>query len=122
MRHKCPTWVFHVRDGRSGSDPLPRLRQRSLACHAPDRGVLLLAQETARKTLDIVLVGPRLQVLTAADAKAPHSEIADRQLAVLGVTGQQTLGQLRVGIVGLGGTGSHMAQNLAYLGARDSVS
>ena len=78
--------------------------------------------ETATGVLDrIVLVGPRLQVLTAADAKAPHSEIVDRQLAVFGVTGQQTLGQLRVGIVGLGGTGSHMAQNLAYLGARDFV-
>jgi molybdopterin/thiamine biosynthesis adenylyltransferase len=42
----------------------------------------------------------------------------DRQIRAFGVEGQHRLHQLRVGIVGLGGTGSVVAQQLAYLGIR----
>lgn len=70
----------------------------------------------------IVIAGTKFQALTAPKlAQQLDLEIAARQMSVFGVTGQQTLGQLRVGLVGLGGTGSHMAQNLAYLGVRDFV-
>ncbi len=70
----------------------------------------------------IVLADATLQALTPPKpGMRLDQEIADRQLAVFGVTGQQTLGRLRVGLVGLGGTGSHMAQNLAYLGVREFV-
>jgi molybdopterin-synthase adenylyltransferase len=40
----------------------------------------------------------------------------DRQIALFGAKGQSRIATARVGIVGLGGLGSHMAQQLAYLG------
>ncbi len=43
----------------------------------------------------------------------------DRQIRAFGETGQHIIQQLRVGIVGLGGTGSVVAQQLAYLGVTD---
>jgi molybdopterin/thiamine biosynthesis adenylyltransferase len=43
----------------------------------------------------------------------------DRQVRLLGVHGQDVISRLRVGIVGLGGTGSVVAQELAYLGIRN---
>lgn len=43
----------------------------------------------------------------------------DRQAKFLGVRVQTQLAQLRIALVGLGGLGSHMVQQLAYMGARD---
>jgi len=45
----------------------------------------------------------------------------DRQVRALGADGQQVLQTLRVGIVGLGGTGSIAVQQLAHLGVQDFV-
>lgn len=56
------------------------------------------------------------------DIYRPHEEdeVAagrfDRQIRAFGMEGQRRLRALRVGIVGLGGTGSVVAQQLAYLG------
>jgi molybdopterin/thiamine biosynthesis adenylyltransferase len=43
----------------------------------------------------------------------------DRQIRAFGVAGQNILKSLRVGIVGLGGTGSIVLQELAHLGVTD---
>jgi molybdopterin-synthase adenylyltransferase len=43
----------------------------------------------------------------------------ERQVRMLGLAGQKTLQSLRIGVVGLGGTGSIVAQQLAHLGIRD---
>ena len=45
----------------------------------------------------------------------------ERQIRLFGKRAQVMLGKVRVGIVGLGGTGSLVAQQLAYLGVRDFV-
>ena len=45
-------------------------------------------------------------------------DLFDRSIRAFGVRGQQALSTLRVGIVGLGGTGSIVAQELAHLGVR----
>lgn len=42
----------------------------------------------------------------------------DRQIRLFGLEGQVALERCRVGIVGLGGLGSHVAQQLVYLGIR----
>ena len=47
------------------------------------------------------------------------SDRYDRQVRFLGEPGQHRLGQLRVGVVGAGGIGSHVIQQLAYLGVRE---
>jgi molybdopterin-synthase adenylyltransferase len=45
----------------------------------------------------------------------------DRQVRAFGSAGQRALQRLRVAIVGLGGTGSIVAQQLAHLGVRDFI-
>jgi molybdopterin/thiamine biosynthesis adenylyltransferase len=45
----------------------------------------------------------------------------DRQLPLFGLSGQRTWSALRIGIVGLSGTGSPAARSLAFLGALDFV-
>lgn len=45
----------------------------------------------------------------------------DRQLRALGPEGQSRVAALRVGIVGLGGTGSQVAQQLAHVGVAEAV-
>jgi hypothetical protein len=42
-----------------------------------------------------------------------------RQIAFFGAEGQEKLAQVRAAIVGNGGTGSHVVQQLAFLGVRD---
>lgn len=48
-------------------------------------------------------------------------EMFDRQVRAFGETGQKTLQRLRIAIVGLGGTGSLIAQQLVHLGVRDFI-
>lgn len=45
----------------------------------------------------------------------------DRQVRAFGAEGQRRLHSLKVGIVGLGGTGSVVAQQLAHLGVEDFI-
>lgn len=45
----------------------------------------------------------------------------DRQVRAFGAAGQRILQRLRVAIVGLGGTGSIVAQQLVHLGVRDFI-
>lgn len=45
----------------------------------------------------------------------------DRQVRAFGLEGQRDIGQVRVAIVGLGGTGSIVAQELVHLGVRDFI-
>ena len=45
----------------------------------------------------------------------------DRQVRAFGADGQLKLQRLRVAIVGLGGTGSLIAQQLVHLGVRDFI-
>lgn len=61
------------------------------------------------------IVGERLGIhqLEKAD---PVGEVHDRQLRALGSQGQQALHGLRAGVVGVGGTGSPIAEQLIRLG------
>lgn len=65
-------------------------------------------------------VGRELRALAhAVDTRG--SEVFDRQVPLLGAAGHETLRRLRVGIVGLSGTGSHVVQALAHIGVRSYV-
>ncbi len=61
------------------------------------------------------------QVVSRDDDTAPLSETFDRPIPWFTGGGQRQIGRLRVGIVGLGGTGAQVAQSLVYLGTRDFV-
>lgn len=67
----------------------------------------------------VVLVGSDL-VGTDSDFAA-LGETYDRQVRAFGADGQARLSSLRIAIVGLGGTGSVVAQQIAYLGVRNFV-
>ena len=64
------------------------------------------------------IVGDRLRTVWAADAPnaAPPAELFDRQVRAFGPAIQHLLGELTVGVVGAGGTGSPTAELLARLG------
>jgi len=49
----------------------------------------------------------------------PDEERYSRNIALFGIDGQRRVAQTKVAIVGLGGLGSHVAQQLAYLGVLD---
>jgi molybdopterin-synthase adenylyltransferase len=63
--------------------------------------------------------GSLSQIVSRDDDLATPSESYNRQLAWLTEVGQRSLGRLRAGVVGAGGTGSVLLQNLAYMGVRD---
>lgn len=70
----------------------------------------------------ITVLGRQLrQLVSRDDDGAALSSAFDRQLPWFTRDGQHQIGRLQVGIVGLGGTGAQVAQNLAYLGTRDFV-
>jgi molybdopterin/thiamine biosynthesis adenylyltransferase len=69
------------------------------------------------------LVGERLHVLTSWVARTEDGEgevqIFDRQIRAFGAPGQALLKRLRVGVVGAGGTGSSIAEQLIRLGVSE---
>ena len=70
----------------------------------------------------VVIYGEKLdQWVSRDDDKANAEQRFDRQLPWFSEAGQRKLGRLKFGFIGLGGTGSPLAQNLVYLGARDFV-
>ncbi|MGQ0791475.1 MAG: ThiF family adenylyltransferase [Nitrosopumilaceae archaeon] len=66
------------------------------------------------------------KLITTSGKKLIHDEIPDesyfsRQFLAFGKEGQKKFQNTRVAIVGLGGMGSHIAEQLSYLGVRDFV-
>ncbi|MHB1646592.1 MAG: ThiF family adenylyltransferase [bacterium] len=64
-------------------------------------------------------IGNRWRLVRAYDSSLPQlSPIFDRNVRAFGAVVQQTLGDLSIGIVGCGGTGSAVAEQLIRLGVR----
>lgn len=76
--------------------------------------------ESAPTEARVVEVGATLRFATTVDG-AGDEPSADRTVRALGAEAQRILGTLRVGIVGLGGMGSLVAQQLAHLGVNRFV-
>jgi len=77
-------------------------------------------EDGERSSIDAAwLIGDRLAWTSAyhSDHRAP-SQIFDRNIRAFGSAIQETLGSIRVGIVGCGGTGSAVAEQLARLGVK----
>ena len=68
------------------------------------------------------MVGDRWRLRQAFDrapaSAAPDNEMFDRNVRAFGEAVQRTIGMLRIGIVGCGGTGSAVAEQLVRLGAQ----
>lgn len=67
------------------------------------------------ESLDVIGIGPTLCWGLPADAHEPDP-VFDRQVRAFGSIGQGRLRRLRVGIVGVGGTGSVVLEQLCHLG------
>lgn len=64
----------------------------------------------------IRVVGDRLQVHQPTSGAGRHAPAFDRQIRMFGADGQHVLAGLHVAVVGVGGTGSACAEQLARLG------
>lgn len=77
----------------------------------------------SRTSIEVMRAGPSVAVVSEPErASGPFTEGLsqyDRQIRVLGEASQTLLQSVKVGIVGLGGTGSIVAQQLAHLGVSD---
>jgi molybdopterin-synthase adenylyltransferase len=77
-----------------------------------------------RSLSNLTVVGPRVQLLAiAASQRARRSEqvLFDRQIRAFGSEGQQTIQSLTVAIVGLGGIGSLIAEQLVRAGVSQLI-
>ncbi len=70
------------------------------------------------EALSVVQIAPNITVLSQHRLGDHGGKTFDRQVRAFGLDGQVRIRELSIGIVGLGGTGSIVAQQLAYLGAR----
>lgn len=80
---------------------------------------------TASSITRVRVVGRRLRLVPAFDnteSAAADQQVHDRQIRAFGSAGQYTLAQLRVGVVGAGGTGSAVIEQLIRLGVGEIVS
>lgn len=70
-----------------------------------------------------IVIGNTLERMTPGPVvpDSPAPDTYDRQLRLFGATGQRILGACRVGIIGLGGIGSLIAEYLGRLGVGDFV-
>jgi molybdopterin-synthase adenylyltransferase len=96
---------------------LPSSRHVSLVL---SRGGFAARELGRMDSVGVSSVGRRLRTLTAG-RPAPLKPEYDRQIRAFGKDGQDVVARLRVGIVGLGGTGSVVAEQLSHLGVSDFV-
>lgn len=71
----------------------------------------------------IRVIGKRIHIIGAADhaASTINFDAFDRQIRAFGKDGQRLIARLRVGVVGAGGTGSAVFEQLVRLGVREIV-
>lgn len=70
---------------------------------------------------EVIEVGSNVVTHSQRDFEPLVDGTFDRNVRALGEAGQQIIGQCKIGIIGLGGTGSIVAEQLAYLGVRTFV-
>lgn len=86
-------------------------------------GDIWLPGELRVKLAGASVVGTTLRRLTASPAHRPptRDSIYDRQARLFGDAGQDILGRAKIGIIGLGGAGSLLAEFLGRLGVGEFV-
>jgi molybdopterin-synthase adenylyltransferase len=95
-----------------------RSKQRIHGALVISPGGMSARQLGANIAARVIEVGASANVLGAIDSIGEAAQF-DRQVRAFGTDGQERISSLKVAIVGAGGTGSIIAQQLAYLGVRD---
>lgn len=126
--HPAPSDVaFSATDDRGEAALKPYFEQRLAGLgHFSvllTRDRLLGREIGAHKAVDIVEIGANIRrhSMTDQSSAAAISEIFERQVRAFGAAGQRLIANVKVAIVGLGGIGSIVAQELAYLGIRHFI-
>jgi len=73
---------------------------------------------------EITIIGAvihRIETKKSKQTKTPNWDLYDRQVRAFGTEGQGAISRVKVGIIGIGGTGSPVAEQLARLGVSDFV-
>jgi len=83
-------------------------------------GATIAREMGTNKSLRVVGIGENIVWGEVAEGEKP-AERYDRQIRAFGPAGQEVLKSLRVAIVGVGGTGSVVFQELVLLGVRDFI-
>ena len=79
----------------------------------------LARQLGTAETMSIKHIGHNFEIVAGLNSVEKHDNSYDRQIRAFGKRGQDLLREIRVAIVGLGGTGSIIAQELAHLGVQE---
>lgn len=120
-------------NGPAKFSPIDDAAEVALAQYAQSRSrgvphcALVFARDTAAARRLGTTEGVRLMQVGASINDATNTPVPeaqaqfDRQIRAFGAEGQERIQKNRIAIVGLGGTGSIVAQQLAYLGARKFV-
>ena len=99
-----------------------RVPKRSHAALVVSEGGVCARLLGTDQPVRVIGLGINREVLfDPSDTAFSPSEVFDRQVRAFGVEGQRLLHGLRVAIVGLGGIGSLVAQQLVHLGVRGFV-
>jgi len=119
--HPCGWLGFSSQDDAEEDELLPFLRAR-----IPDRmhGTLVMTEDgfagrvyaPHRSSAYVVVVGQRFRIHSGTSGDAPVPAVFDRQVRAFGPELQRMLQLMNIGIVGLGGTGSPLAEQLCRLG------
>jgi|SRR5579864_2724235 len=103
---------------------VPGHKAASLLLTKTSASARFLAGSRFRRVASVTITGPRVMTLPAlstSGAPSPDSGIFDRQLRAFGRDGQSTLEALTVAIVGVGGIGSMVADQLVRAGVRNLI-
>lgn len=89
-----------------------------LAKNAVSARLRAVGSDLVRYDLNVKVLKPPLtpRGLGAPEKSAVYDQMVDRHVRAFGRTGQKTLSRAKVGVIGLGGLGSTIAQGLARLG------
>jgi len=111
---RAPT--FSPSDDRGEEQLIPKVTARAPGPHA----TVVWGPSGARGRIHRDRVARPMEIGTPWDVQstssAPTRGIHERQILALGEAGHARLRAARIGIVGLGGTGSHVTQQLLHLG------
>ncbi len=83
--------------------------------------VKLPGESTLRKVDKIVVVGSPLAFSFPCQVRLNLSTKRYNRQSFLGINSQSILSQIKIGVIGLGGGGSHIVQQLAHLGVKNYV-
>lgn len=115
-----------LRDRRGESLVAPAFRRRvpntpiaRLIMSTSSLTAAIVREPDADEQLDVIEVGRDIVCHGSSVSAEPIDGRFDRQVRAFGTEGQALLRRLSVGIIGLGGTGSIAAQQLAHLGIAD---